>query len=62
MHASVRCHRESGEKGSAQLLRLVDLDVDYAQGYVFSRAKPIETWLHEHVDLTPLLAAQAAQS
>ena len=46
----------------ATLQILVDLDVDYAQGYVFSRAKPIETWLHEHVDLTPLLAPQAAQS
>ena len=44
----------------ATLQTLVDLDVDYAQGYVFSRAKPIETWLHERVDLTPLLSRQAA--
>jgi EAL domain-containing protein (putative c-di-GMP-specific phosphodiesterase class I) len=43
----------------ATLQTLVELDVDYAQGYVFSRAKPIETWLHERVDLTPLLSRQA---
>ena len=46
----------------ATLQFLVDLDVDYAQGYVFSRAKPIETWLHERVDLTPLLSRQATLS
>ena len=46
----------------ATLQILVDLDVDYAQGYVFSRAKPIETWLHERVDLAPLLSRQAALS
>ena len=38
----------------------MDLDIDYAQGYVFSRAKPIETWLTERVDLSPLLSPKAA--
>jgi diguanylate cyclase (GGDEF)-like protein len=46
----------------ATLRALVDLDIDYAQGYVFSRAKPIEAWLTERVDLTPLLARQAVLS
>jgi diguanylate cyclase (GGDEF)-like protein len=46
----------------ATLKILVDLDVDYAQGYVFARAKPIETWLNERVDLTPLLSRQATLS
>jgi diguanylate cyclase (GGDEF)-like protein len=44
----------------ATLQALVDLDIDYAQGYVFSRPKPIENWLTERVDLTPLLSPQTA--
>jgi diguanylate cyclase (GGDEF)-like protein len=44
----------------ATLQILVDLDIDYAQGYVFSKARPIETWLTERVDLRPLLSPQGA--
>ena len=42
----------------ATLQALVELEIDYAQGYVFAKAKPIETWLTERVDLSPLLAPQ----
>ncbi len=44
---------------TATLQALIELDVDYAQGYVFSRARPIEHWLDERVDLAPLLACQS---
>jgi len=45
------------------LQALLELNVDYAQGYVFSEALPIESWLVRQVDLTPLHAArQAAQA
>src|SRR5690606_39010931 len=43
----------------ATLQALIELDIDYAQGYVFSRARPIEHWLDERVDLAPLVACQA---
>ncbi len=43
----------------ATLQALIELDVDYAQGYVFSRARPIEHWLDASVDLAPLLTCQA---
>ncbi len=43
----------------ATLQALIELDVDYAQGYVFSRARPIEHWLDAGVDLAPLLTCQA---
>jgi diguanylate cyclase (GGDEF)-like protein len=42
----------------ATLHALIELDIDYAQGYVFSKARPIEYWLKERVDLSPLLAQQ----
>ncbi len=41
----------------ATLQALVALDIDYAQGFVFSRAMPIEYWLKERVSLGPLLGA-----
>ncbi|RPH63923.1 MAG: EAL domain-containing protein, partial [Burkholderiales bacterium] len=38
----------------AALESLLELDLDYAQGFVFSKAQPIETWLAQAVDLLPL--------
>jgi len=38
----------------AALESLLALDLDYAQGYVFSKAQPIETWLTRTVDLQAL--------
>ena len=39
------------------LLGLLELDVDFAQGYVFSAARPIEHWLTNSVDMAPLTEA-----
>ncbi|MFT3802962.1 MAG: EAL domain-containing protein [Burkholderiaceae bacterium] len=39
---------------------LLELRVDYAQGYVFSRALPLESWLTTPTDLAPLHAARQA--
>lgn len=38
----------------AALGSLLALDLDYAQGFVFSKAQPIEAWLTQTVDLRPL--------
>lgn len=38
----------------AALETLLALDLDYAQGFVFSKAQPIEEWLTRTVDLQPL--------
>lgn len=38
----------------AALATLLALDLDYAQGFVFSKAQPIEQWLTQPVDLRPL--------
>ncbi|MFT4100605.1 MAG: EAL domain-containing protein [Burkholderiaceae bacterium] len=37
---------------------LLELRVDYAQGYVFSRSLPLESWLTARADLAPLHAAR----
>ena len=52
----MRCLAEWVED-EATLHALVELDIDYAQGYVFSRARPIEHWLTGRVDIAPLLAS-----
>ncbi|MBN9430799.1 MAG: GGDEF domain-containing protein [Burkholderiales bacterium] len=42
----------------ASLRVLLDMQLDYAQGYVFSHALPIEAWLQTKVDLSPLQQAR----
>lgn len=42
------------------LLGLLELEADFAQGYVFSPAKPIEHWIDNAVDTSPLLEAHAS--
>jgi len=37
---------------------LLHVDMDYAQGFVFARPRPIEDWLRESVDLGPLVEAR----
>jgi diguanylate cyclase (GGDEF)-like protein len=44
----------------ATLRTLLELDVDYAQGYLFERPVAIETWLERPVTLEPLHEARAA--
>ncbi len=39
---------------------LIELQVDYAQGYAFSRPRPLETWLRESPDLGALVQARDA--
>jgi diguanylate cyclase (GGDEF)-like protein len=39
------------------LVGLLEVDMDYAQGYVFSEAKPLEHWLDHRVDAEPLRQA-----
>jgi EAL domain-containing protein (putative c-di-GMP-specific phosphodiesterase class I) len=46
----------------ATLRTLLELDVDYAQGYLFERPVAIETWLERPVRLAPLQEARAAVS
>jgi EAL domain-containing protein (putative c-di-GMP-specific phosphodiesterase class I) len=46
----------------ATLRTLLELDVDYAQGYLFERPVAIETWLERPVTLAPLQDARAAVS
>jgi diguanylate cyclase (GGDEF)-like protein len=36
------------------LVGLMELDMDYAQGYIFSESMPIEHWINHRVDLTNL--------
>ncbi|MGE0801413.1 MAG: putative bifunctional diguanylate cyclase/phosphodiesterase [Lautropia sp.] len=54
----MRCLAEWVED-EATLQALIDLEIDYAQGFVFSRARPIENWLQESVDLRPLMASHS---
>ena len=42
----------------AALETLLALGLDYAQGFVFSKAQPIEAWLTQTVDLRPLEQAR----
>ena len=39
------------------LVGLLEIDIDYAQGYIFSEAKPIEHWINHRVDAEPLRQA-----
>ncbi len=44
----------------ATLRALLELDVDYAQGYLFERPAAIESWLERPVTLAPLHEARAS--
>jgi EAL domain-containing protein (putative c-di-GMP-specific phosphodiesterase class I) len=46
----------------AALETLLALGLDYAQGFVFSKAQPIEAWLTQAVDLQPLEQARRRAS
>ncbi|MEI7446906.1 MAG: EAL domain-containing protein [Burkholderiales bacterium] len=45
---------------AATLRTLLELDVDYAQGWLFDRPAPIDAWLARPVQLAPLREARAA--
>jgi diguanylate cyclase (GGDEF)-like protein len=53
------CLAEWVEDGAA-LRALLELDVDYAQGWLFDRPAPIDAWLSRPVSLAPLRDARAA--
>src|SRR5690606_4603198 len=55
------CLAEWVEDGAA-LETLIALGLDYAQGFVFAKAQPIETWLTQTVDLRPLEQARRRAS
>jgi len=54
----MRCLAEWVED-AATLRTLLELDVDYAQGYLFDRPAAFDTWLGRAVDLAPLRDARA---
>ena len=57
----MRCLAEWVEQ-PATLRALLELDVDYAQGWLFERPAALETWLERPVRLEPLHEARAARA
>lgn len=55
----MRCLAEWVEE-PATLRVLLELDVDYAQGYLFGRPQAIESWVDQPVNLSPLRDARDA--